>query len=121
MLKLPQFGTVLLRFRKRDWLCLLLAVTFLYNPFLVASSSSFGLSVRHLPSFRATVAYSEFLKFKPKEKSDTVAVPACELQELSNLPPAYPSTSTHRGDAEELIPSWYFPVGNLWFRPPPVA
>jgi len=48
--KSVQSGSILPQFRKRDWLCLLLAVTFLYNPFLAASLSSNGLNVCHLPS-----------------------------------------------------------------------
>ena len=121
MFKMAQSGTKLLQLRARDWLCLLVAVTFLYNPFLAASLSYNGLSVCHLPSFRATVAHSELLKFKPKELNDRLAAPECELQGQSRLPLLYVKTSTLQVDAGEPLPARYLPVGNLWFRPPPVA
>src|SRR5215470_2523971 len=54
----------------RGLLCLFLALTFLYNPFLGATSPVQYPSVSHPPSFRATVASSELLKFKPKEQGE---------------------------------------------------
>jgi hypothetical protein len=121
MFKMAQSGTKLLQLRARDWLCLLVAVTFLYNPFLAASLSSNGLSVCHLPSFRATVAHSELLKFKPKELNDRLAAPECDFRAQAVLSPVYVSAPTQSSNVGEPIPTQDFVVGNLWFRPPPAV
>jgi hypothetical protein len=121
MFLLLQCRMFLRQLRKRDWLCLLLAITFLYNPFLAASASFGGLSVCHLPSFRATVAHSEFLKFLPKEKSDSIEVSECDLQGLPALPEPHLNTSIRPVDADEPVHPVYLPIGNSWFRPPPAA
>lgn len=118
MFKFDQSGGVLRRFHRREWLCLLIAVTFLYNPFLAASVSTSGLAVCHMPSFRATAAHSELLKFAPKENSETLVVPECGLVRPANLPASQTSSSRRHFDVGEKFPR-YFEVGNLWFRPPP--
>lgn len=55
---------------RRKWLWLIVVITLLFNPFFGISSASFGTIVNHLPSFRATVASSELLKFTPLQKVD---------------------------------------------------
>jgi hypothetical protein len=106
---------------RRSWLCLVLAISFLFNPFWAISASSFGTIVSHLPSFRATVASSELLKFAPQQKIGEHASPECALPcwfGLSALTPDTPAqlklTETQNSAAASLAPS-----GNVWFRPPP--
>ena len=106
---------------RRGWLCLLLVVTFLFNPFLAASTSAFGTIVNHLPSFRATVASSELLKFTPQQKIEQATSFESELPSWFGLPPV-----TLDGLAlfiETRVPSVarYAASGNIWFRPPPVV
>lgn len=120
MVEVSQSGG-LRQLRVRDWLCLLLAITFLYNPFLAASSMIGGQSVSHLPSFRATVASSELLKFKPKEIIDALTIAEAELPSLESMLPPQPSPLAFRNDSNEPVATQYFSVGNLWFRPPPVV
>jgi|SRR5215813_2002410 len=105
----------------RNLVCLLLILTLLYNPFLGAASPSRYPSVSHPPSFRATVASSELLKFRPKESGEIQVVQNDEVILLAA------SIVTDLGDsacleiADEPTPVQHLSVGNLWFRPPPVA
>src|SRR5262252_2412063 len=110
------FGLVIGR---RSWLCLLLAISFLFNPFLAASTSTFGTIVNHLPSFRATVASSELLKFTPQQKFGHLTSPECEL---------WFGLSPLNLDRLELLIETKVPAaarnassGDIWFRPPPVV
>jgi hypothetical protein len=103
------------------WLCLLLAISFLFNPFLATSSSSFGTTVSHLPSFRATVASSELLKFAPKEKAGEFAVSDGDFVSQCDFSTFLPDTSVQIGVAEQPSAALYSPVAFVWFRPPPVA
>jgi hypothetical protein len=103
------------------WLCLLLAITFLYNPFLATSSWLNGQSVSHLPSFRATLASSELLKFKPEEKSETAAVPDCDVQELVDFTPVVEATAFREPDTNKIVHARFLPTGSLFFRPPPAV
>jgi len=105
----------------RGWLCLLLAISFLFNPFLAISSSSFGTIVSHLPSFRATVASSELLKFAPQERAADLAVPESELPQESAVVTRVIGFFSFLGDSQEPSVPQNFLVGSIWFRPPPVA
>jgi len=112
------FGLVIGR---RSWLCLLLATSFLFNPFLAASTSGFGTMVNHLPSFRATVASSELLKFTPQQKIGENASLECELPNWFGLSPLTLDRLAllieTKAPSAALCPS----SGNIWFRPPPVV
>src|SRR5262249_41110774 len=105
----------------RNLVCLLLILTFLHNPFLGAATSSQYPSVSHPPSFRATVASSELLKFKPKEHGEIQDVRYDDGVLLSAATNPQPDNIERREIAEVPIPVHYLCVGNLWFRPPPEA
>jgi len=107
--------------KKRAWLCLLLSFLFLYNPYLAAQGPSDALSVGHPPSYRATVASSELLKFENPESQKAIAIADGDLLETATL--LEPQLQTFAGhlDAEVLPPADQFLSGNLWFRPPPSA
>ena len=120
MLRLFQFGGRR-PLSAGHFLCLLLALTFLYNPFLGATSPVEYPSISHPPSFRATVASSELLKFKSKEDGEVQVFHSDEVVLLSR------ATAPHVDNFEslEIEDGPFFnrvlSVGNLWFRPPPVA
>src|SRR5215475_1620664 len=120
MLKSAHFGSRFLPVSKRAWLCLLLAISFLFNPFLTVPSSSFGTVVNHLPSFRATVASSELLKFAPQAKAASIDVTEAEvLNKFCSAPsraPLFPVLAD-----EQISVSNDFFSNSLWFRPPPTA
>lgn len=105
----------------RGWLCLLLAISFLFNPFLTISSSSFGTIVSHQPSFRATVASSEFLKFAPQEKTADLAVPESKPPRESTVVTPVIGFFAFLCDSQEPYAPQTILVGSIWFRPPPVA
>jgi hypothetical protein len=121
MLKALHGGSPLSRIQCCVWLCLLLAISFLFNPFLGATSSSFGTTVSHMPSFRATVASSELLKFTPKEKVGEFAVSDYDVASQCGFPAPLSNASTQLGHVEEPCAALHSPVGFVWFRPPPVA
>ena len=102
-------------------LCLLIAITFLYNPFLGTTSALGGRTVSHLPSFRATVASLELLKFAPEEKQKTAAAQECEVQAPIVLASVRPEPTFSAFRASEYRPVQFVPKGNLFFRPPPVV
>jgi hypothetical protein len=115
------FGNPFGRVPGRSWLCLLLAISFLFNPFLAVSASTLGTIVSHLPSFRSTVASSELLKFAPQQKIGEQASPECELPSWFE-PYILPQIALRQfGKTERSASVLYAPSGNVWFRPPPVA
>ncbi|HET9802662.1 MAG TPA: hypothetical protein VFP96_05460 [Candidatus Acidoferrum sp.] len=114
-------GGFVVRCPWRTVLCLLLAVTFLYNPFFVAVRSQTLLSVSHLPSYRANVASSELLKFKSDVE---IAVEFIFEQDspslvVSDSEPA--RVLSYGRPTDEVVSHQVFSSANIWFRPPPVA
>jgi hypothetical protein len=121
MKELVSIGGFVVRYPSRAVLCLLLAITFLYNPFFVAVPSQVFPSVSHLPSYRANVASSELLKFKSDVE---ISVEFAVEQDLTSLVlpvpaparvPSYTHPTDERGSHQVLS------TANIWFRPPPVA
>lgn len=121
MFKLLHSGNSLNRVEGRGWLSLLLAISVLFNPFLTASSSSLGITVSHMPSFRATVASSELLKFAPKEKTCEFTVSDCDVASGCDFSAQSSYASEQLLETEEPAAALYSPIGFVWFRPPPVA
>ncbi|GEM_PF-1500811 len=106
---------------RRNWLCLIVVITLLFNPFFGVSSASFGTIVNHLPSFRATVASSELLKFTPLQKVDEqFAVELallCQVDLAANLQ----DDSTPLPGFEDVSLPHHSLASTIWFRPPPVV
>lgn len=98
-------------------LCLLLAILFLYNPFLATTSSSNSLNIRHTASYRATVASSELQQFSPTDKRATLVLAAALFTrfEFCLNSSAEPPTvvAVHRSVVSQFL------YANLYFRPPP--
>ena len=106
--------------RSRAVVCLLLVGLLLYNPFLSFIHSSTGLSVHHLPRYRATVGASELRHFSPVSRgvAERVLLEAStgETDTSSNGQdsPLAPDLTRDRVIAPDYS-------SNLWFRPPPSA
>ena|ERR1700730_16898820 len=107
--------------KKHAWMCLLLPLLLLCNPFLAMSESSGTLSVCHPPSYRAGVASSELLKFKNQETHEGIRI--AELAIWEGYTPLKPTLQPceEYSDTETFSPPVRFLSGNLWFRPPPIA
>ena len=100
--------------------CLLLAVFFLYNPFVTISMASGPFEVvRHPVSYRSTIASSELgcgtvqhNKLGVASLKVLVAIEKVHLQEKDDIRPM-PTDDAVRAVTQEFATS-------LWFRPPPV-
>jgi hypothetical protein len=77
------------------------------------------MSLRHPPSYRATLASSELLKFKNPDNLDALTVADCK--EFEGFLLFQPQLFAPRVNAEELLPAVHSLSGNVWFRPPPAA
>ncbi len=104
--------------RRNGFLCLLLAVLLLYNPFAALLHSSNTATVHHLARHRATVGASELQHYSPVSNQITAqvsvsetsfAIPAAAIQG-EFLPPIF--LEVPRISPGDLCSS-------LWFRPPP--
>jgi len=100
-------------------LCIVLALLFLYNPYLTGPSASGSLDVGHPASHRATVGSSEFLHFTaPDRVSGAVTLEA-------HVDIVRPATRALRRTLislqQEPLPSQNLLCASLWFRPPPAA
>jgi len=107
--------------RGRGFVCLLVAITFLYNPLLATASPMGRQSVSHLPSFRATVASSELLKFTPEDKKEHA--PAVDLDVAKQIDFVVPASCVVPSvpEVSKFVSSRFLPTGHLFFRPPPAA
>ena len=100
------------------WVCLLLALSFLYNPFLAAAASESGLNVRHTASHRATVGASELQQLAPMgDERSYLLTDLFALEVLLVLPEL--ASEFFLPSAGELLPPHKMFCSNLWFRPPP--
>jgi hypothetical protein len=116
-----QFADIPRVAKKQAWMCLLLSLLFLYNPYLAVQGPSGALSVGHRPSYRATVAASELSKIENPESRESIAIANPGLFEAFHLlQPQLQALAGHR-DTEDLHAADQFLSGNLWFRPPPSA
>jgi hypothetical protein len=104
--------------RWRSWICFCLALFLLYNPYLAASSSTYGLNVRHPASNRATVGASELQHFSPAEGQDQLSTHAtAAVEPLASFSQA--SSHAFALFPQVVSPSQQFFGSSLWFRPPP--
>jgi len=99
-------------------LCLLLVISFLYNPYLQAQVSSGELNVRHPFSNRATVGASELEKYASMASETGHVVMPC--LPLAFSPAVLQSVHFFPPGANEQIPPQVALRGSVWFRPPPV-
>src|SRR5229473_1493843 len=100
--------------RWHSWVSFCLALFLLYNPFLAASSSTYGLNVRHPASNRATVGASELQHFSPADGRDKLSIPATAVVEpLASFSEA--SSQPFELFPQVVSPSQQFFGSSLWF------
>ncbi|HYL61068.1 MAG TPA: hypothetical protein VE077_00480 [Candidatus Methylomirabilis sp.] len=104
--------------QRYGWVCLLLALSFLYNPFLMAAASGKGLNVRHSASHRATVGVSELQQLAPMGDERTHLFTHFAVIKVFVALPEVSSGIFLPGAKQPLAPQKLF-CSNLWFRPPP--
>jgi hypothetical protein len=102
------------------FVCVLLALSFLFNPYLFAPGSEGGLHVRHHASYRATVGSSELEKCSPPVGQDSREFVAHFVVGILSVLPDAPSHSPLFSRPELPLGRELF-CSNLWFRPPPAA
>jgi hypothetical protein len=101
------------RHRKaKVFLCAVLALLFLYNPFVALPSSS-TLSIQHNPSYPATIASSELQNFSPSDSREFLPSPSFSFL-LGFCSPLLPVSDVWNNP----IPAspragWYLPVCGL--------
>jgi hypothetical protein len=101
------------------FVCVALAILFLYNPYpTLASSPSGKLNVQHSLSYRATVGASELQHFSPPDARKIFATPIAIATTWLESPINFlvgraAEVPTHHLCAYQLV------CADLWFRPPP--
>jgi hypothetical protein len=100
------------------FVCVALAILFLYNPFLALTPSSNVLNVNHSLSYRTTLASSELQHFSPPDARKIFATPIAVVSTwlaspLNFLVGPAAEVSTQHLRAFQLV------CADLWFRPPP--
>lgn len=106
--------------QRYGWVCLLLVLSFLYNPFLSRAASGEGLRVRHCASHRATVGASELQQLAPMGDESTQLVTDFVVAEVFVAVPELNSGFLLPCPKQPVAPQRVF-CSNLWFRPPPAA
>jgi len=99
--------------------CLLLVLSFFYNPYLTAQPSGGGLKVRHPLSHRATVGSSELERYSPSANQEIHALIDFAFAETLAVQTGA-SFSPFLSQGRELLRPHQVSRGALWFRPPPV-
>jgi hypothetical protein len=106
---------------RRDlFVCLLLAMLLLYNPFIALLHSGGPVSVHHLARNRATVGAAELQQYSPVSGQDAVEV---SIVEESFAIPAGAVRGEFPAAILLVVPriaSIDF-SSSLWFRPPPAV
>lgn len=105
--------------RLTAFVCVALAILFLYNPYPTLTSYSSGqLNVQHSLSYRATVGSSELQHFSPPDARKIFAVPMALATTWLESP-----INFIVGQAAEVSPhylcAYQLVCADLWFRPPP--
>src|SRR5450755_1988007 len=106
--------------KRHSWMCSLLPLLLLCNPFTVTAKSSEAFSLSHPPSYRATIASSELLKFRNQVSREGIEIADLGLCDgFVSFAPMPLRWDDSYVDAAVLIAPGQFPFGSLWFRPPP--
>lgn len=112
-------GTVV-ALRRQQWICFLLALFLLYNPFFGLPHSGNGLEVCRPASHRATVGASEMQHFTPTDGWGCFLTAAVAQMEIAVALPIPVADISLVSFVVVRLPQQFFGPG-LWFRPPPAS
>lgn len=112
-------GTIAALGRYR-WICILLALFLLYNPFFGMPHSGSSLEVCHPASHRATVGASEMQHFTPTDGWGCFLTADVAQTEISAALPIPVAETSPVSFLVVRLPQQFFGPG-LWFRPPPAS
>jgi hypothetical protein len=104
--------------KRHEWVCLFLAFSLLYNPFLAAPRTMGGLEVGHPASHRATVGASELQHFTPA--NGWGCLPAADIAVAEVVESSLEFSTESFFVLHLSLPAHQFSGPGLWFRPPPV-
>ena len=105
--------------KRHPWVCLLLPFLLLCNPFTAMAKSSEAFSLSHPPSYRATIASSELLKFRNQLSREGIEIADLALCDGFVSFPLTPLRWDAYVDTKIFMAPDPFLFGSLWFRPPP--
>jgi len=99
------------------WVCVLLMVLILYNPFLALTSATSGLAYQNLARHRASVGASELQHYAPVQVENAQPDANVDLF-MEDL------AAAHDGAVRLILERGHLPLlmegmTSLWFRPPP--
>src|SRR5450755_2958479 len=98
--------------KRHSWMCSLLPLLLLCNPFTAMAKSSETFSLSHPPSYRATIASSELLKFGNQVSREGIEIADLALcDRFVSFPPTPLRWETYV-DAEILMASGPFLFGS---------
>lgn len=112
------FGGTVAVLKRHQWVCLFLAFSLLYNPFLAAPRTTGGLEVGHPASHRATVGASELQHFTPADGWGSLPATDIAAAEVVASTPEL-SGEPFSALSPVVLPARQFFGPGLWFRPPP--
>lgn len=111
---------IIVRLGRRQWICLLLGLFLLYNPFFGTPHSGSGLEVCHPASHRATVGASEMQHFTPTDGWGCFLTAPVAQTEIAVALPIPVAETLPVSFLLVRLPQQFFGPG-LWFRPPPAS
>ncbi len=101
------------------WICVLLALLILYNPFAALTGSAGTISVQRQARHRATVGSSELQHLgAAQDQNPQEFVELREIRKEVGEPATQQKTQGLQNDVEVLQPE---SVSRVWSRPPPLV
>ena len=109
-----------LKRRLRVFVCVTLAILFLYNPYATLASPSGKLNVQRSLSYRATLGSSELQHFSPPDARKIFLIPIAVATTWLESPVNFLAGQAAEVSTDHLC-AYQLVCADLWFRPPPAS